>query len=112
MWQALKALWVVFGLLMIAAASGRAENCPWLNAATAGGALGGTVTVKLAHTSPEDVTCEFTLRRGSDVATLEIAVHTMGLPAHDFQSYRSTCNSKASATKRRSALQPISGVRP
>jgi len=95
MMSALKTFWAMFGLLLIASVSCRAENCPWINAATAGGALGGTVTAKLVHTSREDVTCEFRLGRGNDVAILEIAVHTMGSPAQDFQSYRSTCSSAA-----------------
>jgi hypothetical protein len=83
---------LILGLILIAAVNCYAENCPWLNAATAGGALGGTVSANLVHTSSEDVTCEFTLKRNSDVATLSIAVHTMTTPAQEFLNFRNTCN--------------------
>ena len=90
-----KMFWVVFGLLLIAGVNCHAENCPWLNAATAGGALGGTVSTNLVHTSHEDVTCEFRLKRDKDVAILEIAVHTMNSPAQDFKTFRNACSTAA-----------------
>jgi hypothetical protein len=86
-----KALSALF-ILLIAAVSCRAENCPWLNAATASGALGGTVLANLVHTTHDDVTCEFNLKHNSDVTTLSIAVHTMTSYKHEFQSYRNACS--------------------
>jgi hypothetical protein len=69
----------------------RAENCQWLNAATAGGLLGGEAAMKVTHTSPEDTTCEFTLKHGAETATLKIEVRTMASVDKDFPAYRARC---------------------
>jgi hypothetical protein len=92
----------------------RAEaKCPWLNAATAGGLLGGDVQMtvsapvdaamdKSASKSPGmysdsvrmdrfDVSCEFSRTVDSGTYTLRIAVKTMGDPAKDFASYLAQC---------------------
>lgn len=72
---------------------GAAESCPWLNAATAGGVLGGTVTgvtVKRAKAG-DDASCNFTRREGSLVLDLRIETITMSLPARDFAPYAARC---------------------
>jgi hypothetical protein len=83
--------WAAAFLILMTARDCRAENCPWLNAATAGGALGGTVTTNLVHTSREDITCEFKLIGNKDAASLTIDVQTMALPPRDFPAFLKTC---------------------
>lgn len=71
----------------------RAEGqCPWLNAATAGGVLGGEVQTSVtALTSQGDATCEFKRTQDSVVFTLRIAVQTMTHPLSDFASFLAQC---------------------
>ena len=53
-----------------------AENrCPWLNAATAGGVLGGAVQATVTTTS-----CEFVRQNGAHVAALRIEVAAVSAP--------------------------------
>jgi hypothetical protein len=80
-------------ILTLSSAAGAAETCPWLNAATAGGFLGGRVTnviVSRAQTH-DDARCEFIGHGGS----LVIDVETMPSPATDFPSYLARCHSPA-----------------
>jgi hypothetical protein len=74
-----------------------AEMCPWLNAATAGGFLGGAITdltVKRAKVG-DDAACNFIRHEGSLVLELRIEVETMLSPAKDFASYAARCHSSA-----------------
>jgi hypothetical protein len=78
-----------------------AETCPWLNAATADGALGGavsSVTVTRAKTG-DDASCEFVRQQGSLVMHLRIETETLRSPAADFASYAARCGSDAVAVK-------------
>jgi hypothetical protein len=82
-----------------ARAQKQAESCPWLNAATAGGVLGGEVSMSVTHTpadqadqpngSPGDATCEFKLTHAT--GSLKIAVHTMQAHAKEFPAYLAKC---------------------
>jgi hypothetical protein len=120
-----RTLWLTALALMIAGfllAPGdcRAEaKCPWLNAATAGGLLGGEV--KMAVTAPADpgpvkgvgqasypdqirmdrfdTSCEFTRKADDGVYTLRIAVKTMGDPATEFGAYVAQCGGTSRALK-------------
>ncbi len=66
--------------------------CPWLNAATAGGFLGGDVQSSvLAVTADGDATCEFTRTVNSTTSMLRIAVHTMAHPPQEFPAYLASC---------------------
>ena len=80
--------------LLISPGICRADTqCPWLNATTAGGFLGGDVVMRVTDRTPlGDAACEFIRRQGSTVSMLNIAVHTMNDPAKDFASYLSQCN--------------------
>ena len=81
--------------------AGAAESCPWLNAATAGGFLGGPVTgvtVKRA-TAGDDASCEFVRHEASVALNLRIEVETMRSPAKDFASYAARCHSAATPLK-------------
>ncbi|MGO9255003.1 MAG: hypothetical protein ACLQU1_01675 [Bryobacteraceae bacterium] len=63
---------IVMWLPAMAAAE---ERCPWLNAATAGGVLGGTVQVTVAPAS-----CEFVRQAGAQETTLRIEVRAVSAP--------------------------------
>jgi hypothetical protein len=53
----------------------RAQSiCPWLNAATASGVLGGAATVEVSNTGASTGTCVFRLPSGTSSDTLRIAV--------------------------------------
>jgi hypothetical protein len=67
-------------------------QCPWLNAATAAGVLGGDVQASALPLTPQgDTTCDFTRTEHSAVLTLTITVHTMALPSKDFSTYLAQC---------------------
>ena len=73
------------------------ENCPWLNAATAAGALNGAVTFTVTHSGEDktDATCEFVHQQGAELTSLRIEVETMKDPSHEFASYRAKCDRDA-----------------
>ncbi|WP_433974739.1 hypothetical protein [Tunturiibacter lichenicola] len=67
--------------------------CPWLNAATAGGVLGGEVQSSTVAVTPDgDGTCRFVRKQSSSTLTLSIEVHTMPLPSKTFATYLAQCN--------------------
>lgn len=75
-------------------------QCPWLNAATAAGVLGGEVQANVAAQTPQgDTTCEFKRIEHSAVFELTIAVHTMALPSKDFATYLARCSGTAVSLK-------------
>ncbi|WP_263359225.1 hypothetical protein [Acidicapsa ligni] len=84
-------LGLIFGSFIVVSPYCHAENCPWLNAATAGGVLGGTVVARLTHTTPENMTCDYTLEREGSKSSLKIAVRTSSTSQKDFQNARSSC---------------------
>jgi hypothetical protein len=73
------------------------DNCPWLNAATAAGALKGSVTFTVTRSGPDnaDATCEFTHQEGAALTSLRIQVDTMKNPAREFASYSAKCGQNA-----------------
>jgi hypothetical protein len=73
------------------------ENCPWLNAATAAGALKGSVTFTVTHPAADktDATCEFVHREGAVLSKLQIEVETMKDPSREFASYTAKCGRNA-----------------
>lgn len=88
----------VFGLILgvlLTAALCHGENCAWLNAATAGGVLGGLVASTVVHTTPQDTTCDFTRSQGTALFSLQIAVHTMTAFEKEFPAYLGLCSTSA-----------------
>lgn len=77
------------------------EGCPWLNEATAAGALGGPVTSTVAHPGKNsgDANCEFVYRDGSTALTLEIDVETMAEGTNTFASYTARCGPNVEALR-------------
>jgi phosphoribosyl-ATP pyrophosphohydrolase len=89
---------LLFFSLSTAALSARAqERCPWINAATAAGAMDASVTVTVTHPNgkPTDGLCEFTHKQGSDSRQLRVQVEVMAEPAQSFSSYLARCGADA-----------------
>ena len=82
-------------LACLCIASPAADRCPWMNAATAGGLLGGEVTFQVTHPSAiaDDASCAFERKQGDAVSTLKIEVTTMQSAKSDFRSYLAQCPS-------------------
>ncbi len=97
----MRLLLLTFAALAISSSVARAEQiCPWLNPATAGGVLGGSVTTSVTHAgnNKEDGACEFT-RQGPVTYTLRIEVTRMAhLPA-DFTSWLAQCGAKGTPVR-------------
>ncbi len=78
----------------LASIAAAAENCPWLNAATAGGVLGGPAAMTVTPSKTDgDATCSFVRQNGSRTFELRIEVETMRSPAEDFGAYKARCHS-------------------
>ena len=92
---------LALALLMTLPATGAAaEACPWLNAATAGGFLGGPVTdvaVKRAKTG-EDGNCDFFRRQGPLVYELRIETETLAARG-GFAEYAARCHGAGAPLK-------------
>jgi hypothetical protein len=98
---------IVFLALCAPAICAASENCPWLNAATAAGALKGSVTYTVTHPAADktaadktvadktDATCEFIHREGAVLSKLQIEVETMKDPSREFASYTAKCGRNA-----------------
>jgi hypothetical protein len=87
--------------LFVASASRAQERCPWLNAATAAGALDAGVTMTVTHPTgkPTDAVCEFTHKQGSDSRQVRVQVEVMADPAAGFSSYLTRCGADATPLK-------------
>ena len=95
-------LWsLCFVLLAVPAARAVSQPCPWLNAATAAGVLGGPVAVSVTYVNQDntDGACEFTTKGSPAMRTLRIEVETMKDLAHDFPRYLAKCGQDAQALK-------------
>jgi len=90
---------VLFGICLLLPALGQGENCPWLNAATAGGLLGGNVTMEVTHPGLSDTTCKFVLNTESAHAQLEIVVHTMATIGDEFPQILADCGTSSTPLK-------------
>jgi len=107
---------LAFGLVFIVPGLCHAQaKCPWLNAATAVGVLGGEVELSVSS-RPEvpaapsqysatdqradrfDVTCDFRRKVGDHVYQLQIAVNTLAHPSSDFPTFLARCPSNVALT--------------
>ncbi len=87
------------GLFALAATAGAAEPlCPWMNAATAAGVLGGPVTPSFTGTQDAGA-CAFVRRDGSRVSSLHIEVFIMKNPSREFHSIAARCGTKGTALR-------------
>ncbi len=87
---------LVFGLASLMPILCHAQaKCPWLNEATAGGILGGAVTLT-ANVNPQgDGSCEFSHQQGSVIHALRISVETMTDIPGQFPAHLAQCVSKS-----------------
>jgi len=78
-----------------------AETCPWMNAATASGFLGGDVTAKFTPDAAMKGAgvCEFSRAGNFASATLRIEVSLMHAPATEFAAFLAKCGSDAKPLK-------------
>lgn len=91
-WPAL-AFAVIVGLHIAQTRCFAEAPCPWLNAATAGGVLGGEVQSSTVAVTPDgDGTCRFVRKQSSSTFTLSIEVRTMPQPSKTFATYLTQCN--------------------
>jgi hypothetical protein len=70
--------------------------CPWLNAATASGVLGGPVTTAVDKTVDKAETCSFRLQNANSMDSLRISVATVADPRNvdpELVSYENRCAS-------------------
>ena len=86
-------LFIIVALSELSPSACRADaRCPWLNAATAEGLLGGKVQTNMTPlTAQGDTTCEFSSQQDSTASILRIEVHRMEAPSKEFASYLSKC---------------------
>jgi hypothetical protein len=77
------------------------EVCPWLNAATAGGLLGGEVSSSVTHAGNDkgDGTCQYTFRSGKVAYVMYIEVATMGNVHNEFARYLARCSSNRTSLR-------------
>ncbi len=72
------------------------SSCPWLNAATALGFLGGSVSSPTASISPATATaCNFTYRTGKALRALRITVVEVKSPNETASASKMRCGSRA-----------------
>lgn len=89
---------VFLGLLLPLA--GRAENnCPWLNEATAAGALSGPVTLTVQSTADEGTICLFQGMQTAANSSLQIEIHPVKDVAQAFPVYKARCSSQTTVLR-------------
>jgi hypothetical protein len=75
------------------------DSCPWLNEATASGALEGPVTATVTHPKKDkgtdDATCEFVHQNGSATVVLRVEVETLSEAPATFAAYAARCGSNS-----------------
>ncbi|HZS54168.1 MAG TPA: hypothetical protein VFA65_07175 [Bryobacteraceae bacterium] len=74
------------------------SSCPWMNAATAGGLLGGQVTAKFSPDGKHGGKCEFVRSPNSD-ASVRIEVTVMESPKTQFSHYVAECGANGKPVK-------------
>ncbi len=89
--------WILAAVLCLPAACLAGEGCPWLNAATASGVLGGAVQAAVTHPgkNADDAACDFVRHEGPAAGRLYIEVRTMTAPRREFASYAAQCRTNA-----------------
>jgi hypothetical protein len=91
-----------FATFLLPALSQAQESCPWLNPATAGGALDGSAELAVTHPNANhkgDVTCDFTRQQGSITRELRIEVQTITKAGNEYAVAIEPCKTKPAALK-------------
>ena len=95
---AVAVLFSILCSLYAMAAVATQQPCPWLNAATAAGALKGPIsTISVTYTNQEntDAVCEFTSITNHKSRSLRIEVETLKDLDHNFSQYLAKCGTGA-----------------
>lgn len=88
--------WItLFGLLLIATLCKAETECPWLNVATAAGALEGPATLDIHATEDGGNICVFRSQKGTAVRSLQISVRPMKDEDKGIAPYQARCTSSA-----------------
>ena len=66
-------------------------KCPWMNEATAGGILGGAVTVSATVNAKGDGACQFSRQQGTVLFQLRISVSIMTDLPREFPAFLAQC---------------------
>jgi hypothetical protein len=74
-------------------------KCPWLNQATARGALAGPVTLTVTVNEKNEGLCDYTYHQGSVTRRLRISVNLMTDIRKQFPSYAAQCLPKSEALR-------------
>jgi len=74
-------------------------KCRWMNEATAGGILGGPVTLTVNVNDQGDGVCDFSRQQGGAIRHLHISVFSMTDVAKEFPTYLSQCPPKSAALR-------------
>ena len=93
--------WVLLASFIALPALCQGEQiCPWMNAATAGGFLEGSVSSTVVHPkqNSDDATCEFVRQQLPPAHTLRIEVETMTAPS-EFSSLAARCGASGTPLK-------------
>ena len=74
-------------------------KCPWMNEATAGGFLGGKVTLSVTVNEHGDGACDFSRQQAAAIRHLHITVNTMSDVPKEFPTYLAQCPAKSAALR-------------
>ncbi len=86
--------WIALLGILFASHLSMAENvCPWMNKATASGALGGSATLELNPTADGGQLCTFQYQKDSVTHSLQIFVRPLKDQNQEMHSYQSRCTS-------------------
>ncbi|HEY1949694.1 MAG TPA: hypothetical protein VGG97_21970 [Bryobacteraceae bacterium] len=91
-----------FAALLLPALGYAQESCPWLNPATAGGALDGAAELTVTHPNANhkgDITCDFTKQRGSITRELRIEVQTITKAGNEYAVALEPCKTQPAVLK-------------
>ena len=92
--QSSHALLLGLAMLVSTPCHGQAK-CPWINEATAGGILGGDVSMTVKLTQRGDGVCEFSRTAGKTNLQLSISVYIMTDTPAQFSKYLEQCPPKS-----------------
>jgi|HubBroStandDraft_1064217.scaffolds.fasta_scaffold06884_5 hypothetical protein len=88
---------IVFGalLFLIPASARAANNCPWMNEATASGLVGGDAVGSFVESQGQPSVCSFTQHAGNVTRTLRISVEIAADPHARFLALAQSCEGSA-----------------
>jgi hypothetical protein len=88
---------IAFGALLLTmpASARAANNCPWMNEATASGLVGGDAAGAFVESQGQPSVCSFTQHAGNVTRTLRISVEIAADPHARFLALAQSCGSSA-----------------